>query len=112
MNFIMIMYGISNCDTVRRAKKFLSSHGVIYKFIDFRKNPIEEEVFEEIIAITGLEKLINRRSSTYRNLKEPLKQQITSALLLKNPTMIKRPVLVNRDNVLVGFSEEEYYNLV
>ena len=106
------MYGIKNCDTIKKAQKFLEVQGVEFEFIDFRQDPIDTTTLQSFIDAVGWEKLINKRSTTYRNLSDDEKQTITLEMTLKNPTLIKRPVLVTGDDVVIGFSEKLYSDLV
>jgi arsenate reductase len=102
------MYGIKNCDTIKKAQKFLTVHGVDFAFIDFRQSPINEQTLQGFIDAVGWDKITNKRSTTYRNLSDNEKQNITLALILKNPTLIKRPVLTTDNDIEVGFSEKGY----
>lgn len=106
------MYGIKNCDTIKKAQKFLQAQDVDFEFVDFRQNPIDEQTLQAFVDAVGWDKLINKRSTTYRNLTEIEKQNITLALTLKNPTLIKRPVLVAGADIRVGFSEKSYSDLI
>ena len=108
MNKDIKLYGIRNCDTVRKAIKYLDVNDIRYQFIDYRKNPISLEKLQTIVSIVGWENLINRRSTTYRSLSEKQKKNINYDLVLNYPTLIKRPVLISEDEVLVGFSEKKY----
>lgn len=102
------MYGISNCDTVKKAQKFLRNRLIDFEFIDFRTRPIDAKTLQTFVDKIGWEKLINKRSISYRNLSVTDKQNISLALTLKNPTLIKRPVLVAQGDIKVGFSEKLY----
>lgn len=106
------MYGIKNCDTIKKAKKFLTAQSVNFEFIDFRQDPINEQTLQSFADAVGWEKVINKRSTTYRNLSNNEKQNLTPVLILKNPTMIKRPVLITESGVSVGFDKEIYRNLI
>jgi arsenate reductase len=106
------MYGIKNCDTIKKAQKFLTQQGVDFEFVDFRQNPINKELLQSFVDGVGWDKLINKRSTTYRNLSDNDKQNITLELTLKNPTLIKRPVLVTGNTINIGFSEALYQSLV
>ena len=112
MNKDIQLYGISNCDTVRKAIKYLDVNDIRYQFIDYRKNPISLEKLQTIVSIVGWENLINRRSTTYRSLSEKQKKNINYNLVLNYPTLIKRPVLISEDEVLVGFSEKKYATII
>ena len=112
MNKDIQLYGIRNCDTVRKAIKYLDVNDIRYQFIDYRKNPISLEKLQTIVSIVGWENLINRRSITYRSLSEKQKKNINYDLVLNYPTLIKRPVLISEDEVLVGFSEKKYATII
>ena len=109
---MIIMYGIKNCDTIKKARRFLESNQVEFEFIDFREHQIEQRLLESFVDQVGWDKLINKRSTTYRNLSDAQKADITLALTLKNPTLIKRPVLVIDGDIRVGFSEKIYADLI
>lgn len=106
------MYGIKNCDTIKKAQKFLQAQGIDFEFIDFRQNPIDEQTLQSFVDAVGWDALINKRSTTYRSLTDAEKLNINLALTLKNPTLIKRPVLVSGGEVSVGFSEKLYLSLI
>ena len=108
----LTIYGIKNCDTVKKALKFLSSKSLPHEFIDFRENLISEDLYKKMEQGVGLEKLINKRSSTYRLLTDDEKQNIGYELVSKYPTLIKRPVLIQNGDVMVGFSEKQYSELL
>ena len=112
MNKSIQIYGIKNCDTVKKALVYLNDHDVNYQFIDFRKNPISQQVLIKMVESVGWELLINKRSTTYRSLSEEEKSNINYELVLKLPTLIKRPVLVQDENIMVGFSENQYAKLI
>ena len=112
MNKDIQLYGISNCNTVRKAIKYLDFNDVRYQFIDYRKNPMSLEKLQVIVSSVGWEGLINRRSMTYRSLSEDQKKNINYDLVLNYPTLIKRPVLISEDEVLVGFSEKKYATII
>ena len=108
MNKSIKVYGIKNCDTVKKALVYLNDHDVNYQFIDFRQNPISQQVLIKMVESVGWELLINKRSTTYRSLSEEEKSNINYDLVLRLPTLIKRPVLVRGENIMVGFSEQQY----
>ena len=112
MNKSIQVYGIKNCDTVKKALVYLNDHDVNYQFIDFRQNPISQQVLIKMVESVGWELLINKRSTTYRSLSEEEKSNINYDLVLKLPTLIKRPVLVQDENIMVGFSEQKYAKLI
>ncbi len=112
MTTSLTIYGIKNCDTVKKALKFLSSKSLPHEFIDFRENLISEDLYKKMVQRVGLEILINKRSSTYRSLTDDEKQNIGYELVSKYPTLIKRPVLIQNGDVMVGFSEKQYSELL
>jgi len=112
MTTSLTIYGIKNCDTVKKALKFLSSKSLPHEFIDFRENLISEDLYKKMEQGVGLEKLINKGSSTYRLLTDDEKQNIGYELVSKYPTLIKRPVLIQNGEVMVGFSEKQYSELL
>lgn len=102
------MYGIKNCDSVKKANKFLQQHKTDFEFIDFRQQPLDATTVQTWVEKLGWEKLLNKRSTTYKNLTEEEKNNINIELILKSPTLIKRPILVTADTIEVGFNEEVY----
>jgi arsenate reductase len=106
------MYCIKNCDTIKKAQRFLKAQGVNFEFIDFRDQPIDEKTLQSFVDALGWDQLINKRSTTYRNLTDKEKKDITLELTLKKPTLIKRPVLVTTAGIRVGFSEKSYSSFI
>ncbi|MCG8671900.1 MAG: ArsC family reductase [Pseudomonadales bacterium] len=109
------MYGIKNCDTIKKAKKWLEDSGVDYQFHDFRRDGLTAEKLDSWCNIVSWELLLNKRGTTWRQLPEEVKSSIdeTSAkkIMLENPAIIKRPVLEANDEVHVGFKAAEYEKL-
>jgi len=112
MNKSIKVYGIKNCDTVKKAIVYLNDCGIDFQFIDFRHHPISQQVLKKMVDSVGWELLINKRSTTYRSLSEEEKSNINYDLVLKLPTLIKRPVLVQGEKTMVGFSEQQYAKLI
>ncbi len=115
----MILYGYSKCSTVKKAQKFLETNEIMYEFIDNVTNPLTIKELEDIHKISGLDikKLFNTSGIKYRelNLKivlPTLSLQEKYELLSSDGMLVKRPLLVTNKKVLVGFKEEEYYNLI
>ena len=110
----MILYGIKNCDTVKKAKRWLDEHTVNYQFHDFRVDGLEQQTIESWLKTTDWQTLLNKRGTTWRKLDDPRKESLDQAtaiaLMLENPTLIKRPVISDKDECYVGFNEEEYQN--
>ncbi len=109
---MVIMYGIKNCDTIKKARKFLENHNIQYEFHDFREEGLNPVQLRSWIKQLGWEKLINKRSTTWRNLPDETKENMNEILALvvaeEQPTIIKRPVLEMADQVVIGFSEKAY----
>jgi len=111
VNCMIAIYGIRNCDTVRKALKWAEEQGIEFSFHDFRKNPVSEEVVERWNNAVGRDKLVNKRGTTYRKLNDDQKVALEGAapynFLANEPTLMKRPVFEVGDAVLVGFTETE-----
>lgn len=111
----MILYGISNCDTVRKARKFLENQQVDFQFHDFRKDGLDLATIQNWLKTIDFSELLNKRSTTWKNLSESDRQAIENqdlTLLAQNPTLIKRPVLVTENTLLVGFNPERYQEVL
>ena len=106
------LYGIPNCDTVKKARGWLDARGVAYAFHDYKKAGIDEARLRGWSRELGWEKLLNRAGTTFRKLpeadKEKLGEDSAIALMLAQPSMIKRPVLDIGDRRIVGFDPESY----
>jgi Spx/MgsR family transcriptional regulator len=107
------IYGIKNCDTMKKARAWLDKHGVDYVFHDYKTAGIERERIERWANKAGWETLINRAGTTFKKLPDKDKEALTEnkaiALMLEQPSMIKRPVLeLSGGRLLVGFKPEEY----
>ena len=109
------LYGIKNCDTVKKARRWLEDHSVEYQFHDFRQDGLDKKQLSGWVEKLGWEAVVNKRSTTWRNLSDKEKEIKTNAqaakLLAANPTLIKRPVTENNKTLLVGFKETEYKKL-
>lgn len=103
-----ILYGIRNCDTVKKARRWLDERGVAYRFHDFRTDGLEADRLDSWIRAVGWETLLNRRGTTWRQLPEADRECIdaerAAALMLEQPTLIRRPVVEHGKQVLVGFN--------
>ncbi|WP_066649465.1 MULTISPECIES: ArsC family reductase [Sphingomonas] len=106
------IYGIKTCDTVRKARAWLDAHGIAHRFHDYRAEGIDEARLRGWADVLGWEKLLNRSGPSFRNLpdadKADLDEAKAIALMLANPTLIKRPVLEAGDALLLGFKPDEY----
>ncbi len=109
------LYGISNCDTIRKAKKWLDANGVEYAFHDYRKNGLERDLLEGWAKELGWEALLNKRGTTWRKLPDEIKNSVNESsaieLMLEQPAMIKRPLLATDSIKTLGFSDKQYSEL-
>lgn len=109
------IYGIPNCDTMKKARAWLSDHGVDYDFHDYKKEGVTLKHLKQWAGEVGWEKLLNRAGTTFRKLPAETKDNINQSkafdLMVEQPSMIKRPVLEANGAVLVGFSAESYAQL-
>jgi arsenate reductase (glutaredoxin) len=108
----MTIYGIKNCDTMKKARAWLDEHGVKYSFHDYKVAGIDRAHLEAWAKKAGWETLLNRAGTTFRNLpdrdKADLDEDRAIALMMENPSAIKRPVLEHGGKILVGFKPELY----
>ena len=106
------IYGIKNCDTMKKARAWLDSHGVTYAFHDYKSEGIARDKLKQWSDEVGWETLLNRAGTTFRQLseadKEGLNEKKALALMLAQPSMIKRPVLDDGKHLLIGFKPDEY----
>ncbi len=108
----MILYGISNCDTVKKARRWLDEQSVAYRFHDVRKDGLDAERLQRWIDALGWEKLLNKAGTTFRKLSEAQKDGLdvdaAKALMIEQPAMIRRPVVEAADGISVGFSAADW----
>ncbi len=111
---MVVMYGIKNCDTIKKARRWLEANGVEYRFHDYRADGFDAEFLHSAIGELGWEALLNTRGTTWRKLDESLRASINNAdsaakLMLEMPAIIKRPLLCAPGQpMLLGFSETLY----
>jgi arsenate reductase len=103
------LYGLKNCDTCRKAMKALDAAGIAYVFHDIRDGSLNATQVSKWLSVVGEDALVNKRSTTWRNLTDTERQQADSEkqlanLLLVHPTLIKRPVIVSADSITVGWT--------
>ena len=107
-----ILYGIKNCDTVKKARAWLEAQGVAYRFHDFRADGLSAELLGELETALGWQALLNRRGTTWRKLEEDQRENIdrskAMALMLAQPSLVKRPVLATGTKTLIGFTPDYY----
>ena len=112
---MVMLYGIKNCDTIRKARRWLADNGIEYRFHDFRADGISAKLLAPWIEELGWETLINRRGTTWRQLSAAQRDGLDRAtaldLMLKHPTLIRRPVLEIDKRHYVGFKDDQYAQL-
>ena len=106
------IHGIRTCDTMKKARAWLDAHGIAHAFHDYKLAGIDRATLESWAAKVGWERLLNRAGTTFRKLPEDQKRDLTQAraiaLMLAQPSMIRRPVLGFGDRLIVGFDADEY----
>jgi arsenate reductase len=109
------IYGIKNCDTMKKARAWLEAHRVAHQFHDYKESGIDKATLEGWAKKVGWEILLNRTGTTFKKLPATDKENITEkkaiALMLTQPSMIKRPVLEAKGELTVGFKPDEYKKL-
>lgn len=109
---MVTIYGIPNCDTMRKARKWLDDHGVEYRFHDFKRQGLSEGLLSTWVNDLGWETLLNRRGMIWRKLPEKLRSEIDGEsairIMLETPSIIRRPLLDTGAIRHVGFSEAQY----
>lgn len=107
-----LVYGIKNCDTVKKALKWLEDNNQKPQLHDYRVDGLNTDWLVEMEAKFGWENLLNKRSTTWRNLDDTIKNSLDRETALKvlteQPTLIKRPIVIQNDIALLGFNEKEY----
>lgn len=107
---MITVYGLKNCDTCRKALKWLKNNGIDHSFRDVRAEPVEENQITHWESVVGWEVLLNRRGTTWRGLPDSEKDGVNKvsaiSLMAQHPALMKRPIFENADTVLVGFSPE------
>jgi arsenate reductase len=106
------LYGIPNCDTVKKARNWLDGQGIAYTFHDYKKQGADAAKLDKWVAEAGWEKVLNRAGTTFRKLPEADKADLDAAravkLMIAQPSCIKRPVVEHPGGLLVGFKETEW----
>lgn len=109
------LYGIKNCDTIKKARKWLEDQQIPYQFHDFKTDGLSPELLAEFVSKSDWQILLNKRSTTFRNLSDEIKENLTDDVMfnavLAQPTLLKRPLLSLADNMHIGFKKEQYQEL-
>ena len=113
---MLTVYGIRSCDTCRRARKFLDSRNIEYRFHDLREDGLDIQMLERWCERLGWEKLLNRQSLTWRKIPEVDRNDMTRdkalAAMIDGPTLIKRPVIESERFIAIGFSEKRFSDFI
>jgi len=116
---MITLYGINNCDTVKKAQKWLTANNVNFTFYDFKKQPLTNELLKQFVELNDWSTLLNKRSTTFRNLSDEIKNNLTDDVVfeqvLAQPTLLKRPLLLVEQNnpqhqqvLHLGFKADNY----
>lgn len=112
----MIVYGINNCDTVKKARRWLEQHDIAYQFHDFRSDGLDEATVDQWLKTLNWQQVLNKRSTSWRQLtdeqRDGLSEQKAKQLILANPTLVKRPVINANGKLWLGFNESQYQDLL
>jgi len=112
---MVTLFGIKNCDSIKKARAWLSDNGIEFKFHDVRQDGIGADQINYWIDQAGWETVLNRRGTTWRKLDSEIQETISgdnvTALLLEHPAMIKRPVLDIDGSITIGFKAEHYQSI-
>jgi arsenate reductase len=114
---MITMFGIKNCDTIKKARKWLETENIAYQFHDYKKDGLNAEMLDTWVKDLGWEALVNKRGTTWRKLPEDIKESVDQAsaiqIMLENTSIIKRPLLIDgADKKLLGFKADDYYNFI
>lgn len=106
------LYGIPNCDTVKKARAWLDGKKIKYRFHDFKKEGLDAKQLKSWVDQAGLGVVLNKAGMTFRNLPDSAKENLTEAkarkLMVENPSLVKRPVLEKDGRLFIGFKPDEY----
>ncbi|MDO6488413.1 Spx/MgsR family RNA polymerase-binding regulatory protein [Colwellia sp. 4_MG-2023] len=117
----LTLYGINNCDTVKKALKWLTTNNIAHQFYDFKKQPLTEALLTKFVELNDWSTLLNKRSTTYRNLSDDIKNNLTDEVafeqVIAQPTLLKRPLLLiessdeSSQQLHLGFKAELYQSI-
>lgn len=106
------LYGIKNCDTIKKARAWLTANNIDYTFHDYRQDGLDTSWLEQAEHALGWELMLNKRGTTFRQLTDEKKQGVDKAaalaLMLEYPAMIKRPILIHNEKYSIGFKTDQY----
>lgn len=109
---MITIYGIKNCDTVKKATKWFDKNNIEYIFFDFKKQTLTSDLLSKFVNKSTWDVLLNKRSTTFRNLPDEIKNNLTDEVMfqavLAQPTLLKRPLIDHKNGFQVGFNEQQY----
>jgi len=112
---MITLYGIPNCNTVSKARKWLTENNIDYQFHNFKKDGLNQQIIDKWVDSLGWEILLNKRGTTWRKLSDEIKADIDTkkavSIMLENTSIIKRPVLDLNDTLHIGFKAEQYQEI-
>lgn len=115
---MICIYGIKNCATMKKAFDKLDSLDVSYQFFDYKKQSLDKTTLKGWIDNAGIDKILNKKGTTWRKLDDKIKSNCDSDIdfaidtLINNPSMIKRPIVVASDTLIVGFDEKSFDKII
>ncbi|MGZ0076937.1 ArsC family reductase [Methylomonas sp. YC3] len=109
---MLVMYGIKNCDSVKKARTWLEARQIAYRFHDYRIDGLDAALLQRFVDTLGVDAVLNQRSTSWRQLDDAQKTDLTPdkavQLMLAVPTLIKRPILDDGEQLIVGFNPDQY----
>jgi Spx/MgsR family transcriptional regulator len=109
---MIVVYGIKNCDSVKKARTWLEARHIAYRFHDYRVDGLDAALLQSFVDTLGVDAVLNQRSTSWRQLDDAQKSDLTPdkavQLMLAVPTLIKRPILDNGQQLIVGFNPDQY----
>ncbi|MDT4288995.1 ArsC family reductase [Methylomonas sp. MO1] len=109
---MIVVYGIKNCDSVKKARTWLEARHIAYRFHDYRVDGLEAALLQSFVDALGVDAVLNQRSTSWRQLDDAQKSDLTPnkavQLMLAVPTLIKRPILDDGQQLIVGFNPDQY----
>ncbi len=106
------IWGIKNCDTMKKALSWLDENGISYDFHDYKKQGVDKKTLQKALDEYGWEIVLNKRGTTWRKLSDKVKEGMNDHnaidIAIENPSIIKRPILIHENHMIIGFSTEKY----
>lgn len=112
-----IIYGIKNCNTMKKAFTWLDEHNISYQFHNYKTEGLSSELLDSFLQLVNWQSLLNTRGTTWRKLDETIRanvdnEQAAKDIMLANPSILKRPLLIDGKRALLGFSDESYSQFI